>query len=103
MRSWCIISKFRQMIINGCLESIADRELQDLSGKVSENLEDQDRAVALFQQLSDDPDSADTINYAIRHREVILRFGRFPHRNAILERVSTPEEEEFLQQPGSSF
>jgi len=69
----------------------------------SENLEDQNRSVALFQQLSDDPDSADAINYALRHREVILRFGRFPHRNEILERVSTPEELEFLQQPGSSF
>ena len=69
----------------------------------SENLEDQNRSVALFQQLSDDPDSADAINYAIRHREVIVRFGRFPHRNEILERVSTPEELEFLQQPGSSF
>lgn len=69
----------------------------------SENLEHQNQAVALFEQLGDDPDSADAINYAIRHREVILRFGRFPHRNAILGRVSTPEEEEFLQQPGSSF
>lgn len=69
----------------------------------SENLEDQNRSVALFQQLSDDPDSADAINYAIRHREIIIRFGRFPHRNEILERASTPEELEFLQQPGSSF
>jgi uncharacterized protein (DUF924 family) len=69
----------------------------------SENLADQNRSVALFQQLSDDPDSAEAIDYAIRHREVIARFGRFPHRNEILERVSTPEELEFLQQPGSSF
>lgn len=69
----------------------------------SENLEHQNQAVALFELLSDDPDSADAIRYAIRHREVILQFGRFPHRNAILERVSTPAEEEFLQQPGSSF
>lgn len=69
----------------------------------SENLEDQNCSVALFQQLSDDPDSAEAIDYAIRHREVIARFGRFPHRNEILERVSTPEELEFLQQPGSSF
>lgn len=69
----------------------------------SENLEDQNRSVALFEQLSDDPDSADAISYAIRHREVILRFGRFPHRNVILGRPSTPEEEEFLKQPGSSF
>lgn len=69
----------------------------------SENLEHQNQAVALFEQLRDDPDSADTINYAIRHREVILRFGRFPHRNAILGRTSTPDEEAFLQQPGASF
>lgn len=69
----------------------------------SENLEHQNQAVALYEQLRDDPDSADPINYAIRHREVILRFGRFPHRNAILGRVSTPDEEAFLQQPGSSF
>jgi uncharacterized protein (DUF924 family) len=69
----------------------------------SENLDHQNQSVSLFEQLSDDPDSADTIQYAIRHRKVILRFGRFPHRNAILGRVSTAQEEEFLQQPGSSF
>lgn len=42
-------------------------------------------------------------DHARRHAEVIERFGRFPHRNAILGRASTPEEIEFLQQPGSSF
>ena len=42
-------------------------------------------------------------DYARRHRDVIARFGRFPHRNAILGRASTPEELAFLQQPGSSF
>jgi uncharacterized protein (DUF924 family) len=69
----------------------------------SENLEHQRQAVKLFQQLSNDPDSASAIEYAFRHLEVIERFGRFPHRNAILGRASTPEEREFLQQPGSSF
>lgn len=44
-----------------------------------------------------------TVDYAIRHQQVIERFGRFPHRNKILGRASTPEEEEFLKQPGSSF
>lgn len=43
------------------------------------------------------------LKYAERHREVIARFGRFCHRNRILGRPSTPEEEEFLRQPGSSF
>jgi uncharacterized protein (DUF924 family) len=43
------------------------------------------------------------LDYARRHAEVIERFGRFPHRNAILGRMSTPEEIEFLKQPGSGF
>jgi uncharacterized protein (DUF924 family) len=42
-------------------------------------------------------------DYELRHKAVIDRFGRYPHRNAILGRVSTPEEVEFLRQPGSSF
>ena len=41
--------------------------------------------------------------YAVQHRDIIARFGRFPHRNSILGRPSTPEEEAFLQTPGSSF
>jgi uncharacterized protein (DUF924 family) len=69
----------------------------------SENLDNQCQAVALFRKLSDDPDSASAIDYAIRHFEVIRQFGRFPHRNSILGRENTPEEAEFLKQPGSSF
>ncbi|MEM9513140.1 MAG: DUF924 family protein [Cyanobacteria bacterium P01_E01_bin.48] len=69
----------------------------------SENLSDQDRAVELFQQLAGDPDSDRTLDYAIRHRDVIRRFGRFPHRNTMLGRETTPEEARFLQQPGSQF
>ena len=42
-------------------------------------------------------------DYAVRHRDIIARFGRFPHRNIILGRPSTDEELEFLTQPGSSF
>ena len=69
----------------------------------SENLADQSQAVELMNQLKNDPGSASSIDYAIRHFEVIQRFGRFPHRNVILGRESTPEEVEFLKQPGSSF
>jgi uncharacterized protein (DUF924 family) len=65
----------------------------------SENLADQERSVALFRALGDE----EKLDYAIRHRDVIARFGRFPHRNAILGRDSTPEEVAFLQQPNSSF
>ncbi len=69
----------------------------------SENLEHQRRCIKLFQQLSHDPESAGAIAYAFRHQEIIQRFGRFPHRNSILGRTSTPEEQEFLKQPGSIF
>ena len=69
----------------------------------SENLADQQTAVELFDTLKDDRDSQATIDYAYRHLEIIERFGRFPHRNQILGRESTPEEQEFLKQPGSKF
>lgn len=69
----------------------------------SENLEHQNQSVSLFHQFSDDPDLRDNYDYALRHRAIIQRFGRFPHRNKILGRDSTPEEIEFLKQPGSSF
>ncbi|MEB3283447.1 MAG: DUF924 family protein [Lyngbya sp.] len=69
----------------------------------SENLVDQEKSIELTRQLSDDPDSKSSIDYAIRHWEIIKQFGRFPHRNSILGRESTPEEQEFLKQPGSSF
>ncbi|MNT96649.1 hypothetical protein D3C72_2388010 [compost metagenome] len=45
----------------------------------------------------------DVVGWADKHREIIARFGRFPHRNAVLGRPSTAEEQAFLQRPGSSF
>lgn len=71
-----------------------------------ESLLDQERSVALFAALRREMQLAafdSAYDYAVRHRDVIARFGRFPHRNAILGRTSTPEEIEFLAQPGSSF
>ena len=65
----------------------------------SEELREQERSVILFATL-DDPRGYE---YAVRHRDIIARFGRFPHRNAALGRQSTDEEIEFLQTPGSSF
>nr|WP_290222765.1 DUF924 family protein [Trichocoleus desertorum] len=69
----------------------------------SENLEHQRLSVELLRQLSDVVEIADRFPYAVRHKEIIERFGRFPHRNQILERTTTPEEAEFLKQRGSSF
>ncbi len=75
----------------------------------AENLAVQDLAVAHFTALRDiaaEHEQAlfrNFLDYAERHREVISRFGRFPHRNAILGRDSSDAEQSFLQQPGSSF
>lgn len=68
----------------------------------SEDVEDQRRSVALFRKLAEE-DGPDVKEYADEHREIVERFRRFPHRNAVLGRPSTPEEVEFLEQPGSSF
>lgn len=62
----------------------------------SEALADQDRSVALFEALGD----ANYRDYAIAHRDVIARFGRFPHRNAALGRDTTPEEQAWLDAGG---
>lgn len=72
----------------------------------SESLLDQERSVALFAALRREAQLAafdGAYDYALRHREVIARFGRFPHRNRLLGRTSTPEEETFLSQPGAAF
>jgi uncharacterized protein (DUF924 family) len=71
-----------------------------------EALQDQDLSVTLFEGLRDHAPSrapGGTIDYAWRHRQVICRFGRFPHRNGILGRSNTPAEETYLSQPGSGF
>jgi uncharacterized protein (DUF924 family) len=79
--------------------SLDQRTFLYLPFEHSEHLADQDRACALFAALG----RADLLRYAEAHREIIRRFGRFPHRNRVLGRESTPEEAAFLQQPGSSF
>ena len=65
----------------------------------SEDKDDQALAVALISGLGD----AEFTRYAQAHKAVIDRFGRFPHRNAVLGRPSTPEEQAFLAEPGSAF
>jgi uncharacterized protein (DUF924 family) len=67
----------------------------------SEDLGHQRRSVELFRGLGGS--ETDSSYYAVRHMEIIERFGRFPHRNEVLGRRTTPEEAEFLTQPGSSF
>jgi uncharacterized protein (DUF924 family) len=62
-----------------------------------EALADQDRAVRLYQQ----PGLEEGLRFARHHRDLMVRFGRFPHRNAILGRISTPEERAYLASPGA--
>jgi uncharacterized protein (DUF924 family) len=61
----------------------------------SEELADQDLAVDLTRKLGDEP-----LRYAIMHRDIIEKFGRFPHRNAVLGRKTTPDEQRFLDDGG---
>jgi uncharacterized protein (DUF924 family) len=70
----------------------------------AENIAMQDESLRLFGALARaDASFASVMDYAHRHRDIILRFGRFPHRNDILGRESTAEEIAFLEEPGSSF
>lgn len=67
----------------------------------AEDLADQELSVRLSAALA--VAGCETGDYAVRHRDVIRRFGRFPHRNAALGRANTPEEETYLAQPGAGF
>lgn len=75
----------------------------------SEDLEAQQLSVRRFLELESEVTPplrvafGNFVDYAVRHRDIIERYGRFPHRNSILGRESTAEEEAFLQEPGSSF
>lgn len=81
-----------------------ERAFVHLPFEHSEALADQERSLRLFGQLAEEsPGRKDYLDYAHRHHAVIVRFGRFPHRNAALGRESTLEEEAYLAQPGSGF
>jgi len=100
----------------GAIEGGLDRALP-LAGRVfmylplmhSEDAEVQELCVEQFTLLRDElsgeaREHVETnLEFAIRHRDIVARFGRFPHRNQILGRESTLQESEFLKQPGSSF
>ena len=89
--------------------TLVERQFVYLPFEHSEKLEDQKKLLELVDSMyADAPENKETSldgfkEYAIKHYDIIKRFGRFPHRNAILGRESTTEEIEFLKQPGSSF
>jgi len=80
-----------------------ERKFLFLPFEHSENLEDQRRSVALFRALAEETGDDGDVYWAERHYEIIARFGRFPHRNAVLGRPTTPTEAAFLKEPDSSF
>lgn len=110
---------FDGLALRWCLQGLeqgADRRMRPVQRvflyiplEHAESLAYQERAIQLFDQLLHEiPQQqkeafAGFRDFAIRHRDIIARFGRFPHRNAILKRPSTEEERAFLQTPGSSF
>jgi uncharacterized protein (DUF924 family) len=68
----------------------------------SEDAGDQDLAIGLIQGLVDETGQDDLLRFAVMHRDLIARFGRFPHRNQALGRDSTPEEIAYLAEGGFS-
>ena len=79
--------------------NMVERQFVYLPFEHAEDIEMQRESMRLFESLGSD----DLLEWARKHAVIIERFGRFPHRNAVLGRVSTPEEIEFLRQPDSRF
>ena len=91
----------RTAIADGLDQAMSKREriFVYLPFEHSEDGADQEQSVRLFAQLEDE----NLTKYALAHKVIIDRFGRFPHRNVVLGRESTPEEIDFLNEPMSSF
>lgn len=91
----------QEAISLGCDESLdpVERSFLYMPFMHSESLLIHDVAVSLFEKNG----IQSNLEFEHKHRDIILRFGRYPHRNAVLKRASTTEEIEFLMQPGSSF
>ena len=111
--------KYDQLALGFCLDGIElghdlalsrpHRYFYYLPLEHAENLDHQQQCVDAYQTMADEAPKhchnvyVDAIGYAMSHLKIIERFGRFPHRNKVLGRLSTTEELEFLKQPGSSF
>lgn len=96
----------RQLVESGAHLTLlpVERQFVYMPFEHAEDARMQEQAVTLFTALAQEHEGFnEALDYAHRHRGVIARFGRFPHRNAILGRASNPEELAFLELPGSSF
>ncbi|QOY94625.1 DUF924 domain-containing protein [Massilia sp. UMI-21] len=96
----------RQLVDSGAHLNLSpvERQFVYMPFEHAEDARMQEQAVTLFTELAAQHEGfGEALDYAHRHRGVIARFGRFPHRNAILGRASTPEELAYLQLPGAGF
>lgn len=96
----------QQMVASGAdraLPGVHHRAFAYLPFEHDEAPESQQESLRLFKALADEPGGESYFSFAVRHADIIARFGRFPHRNAVLGRESTAEETAFLREPGSSF
>lgn len=114
-QAWAVDVKAQRVALSGLADGF-DQALPPLQRvfaylplEHAENMRLQQRSVELFEALhaqapaAERPRFAEFADYARRHRDVIARFGRFPHRNAVLGRDSTAAEREYLAQPGAGF
>jgi uncharacterized protein (DUF924 family) len=92
----------REAVASGADQALSaqQRAFLYMSLMHSESATDHEQAVQLY---SSHPDLKNNLDFELKHKAIIDRFGRYPHRNRILGRTSSAEEEAFLQQPGSSF
>lgn len=100
------LSLAKSLVASGADRTLTgvQRQFVYLPFEHAEALADQDESIRLFAQLGrDEPALAGLLEWAERHRVIVARFGRFPHRNAALGRTNTAEEAGFLMQPGSGF
>jgi uncharacterized protein (DUF924 family) len=114
-RAWSADVKAQRVALSGLAAGLdqslplQQRVFAYLPLEHAEDMGLQQRAVALFEALHAQAPAAERahfagfVDYARRHREVIARYGRFPHRNAVLGRESTAAEREYLAQPGAGF
>lgn len=96
----------RQLVDSGAHLALSpvERQFVYMPFEHAEDARMQEQAVALFTELAARHEGfGEALDYAHRHRGVIARFGRFPHRNPILGRASTPEEQDYLSRPGAGF
>jgi uncharacterized protein (DUF924 family) len=95
----------RRMVAQGWDRELAplQRQFVYLPFEPAEDPDAQAESVRLARALTQFPETREALRWAEAHARIIARFGRFPHRNVVLGRSSTPEETEFLKEPGSRF